>query len=171
MLFLLSFVVPTYAVEKPAAEEHLDDLQFLEPFPVPDIEFITGNGDKITLAHFAGKPVILNFWATWCIPCIEEMPTLNRLHKLLEGDGIEVVTISEDFKGISVAKQFLERHKLSNLTPYADINTRLLNEFKIDGLPATVFINADGEVIARVSGTEVWDAPEIQAFIRGIFNK
>ncbi|RYE01404.1 MAG: TlpA family protein disulfide reductase, partial [Sphingomonadales bacterium] len=85
----------------------------------PAIPFTDPSGKRITLADFAGKPVLLNLWATWCAPCVHEMPTLDAL-AVAKGDALHVVTISQDLKGAEIVAPFFEKAKFQKLRPYLD---------------------------------------------------
>ncbi len=134
--------------------------------PVPEITFSDGAGGERSLAEFRGKGVILNFWATWCAPCIREMPALDRLQAAVSGDGIEVVTLSEDRGGAAVVEKFFRKVQIRNLPAFIDIRGKALRKLGIIGLPTTILIDARGFEIGRVVGVAEWDTPEAMDFIR-----
>jgi len=129
------------------------------PRDMPEITFQDATGKQFTLADWRGRNVLLNIWATWCAPCREEMPALEKLQKAFGGKDFEVVTVSVDQKGIPVAKAFLEEIGV-NLPLYADPTTRTLTTLKGVGLPTTVLINAEGKETGRLLGPAVWDSPD-----------
>jgi len=133
---------------------------------VPDTQFLAGDGSKVSLQDYRGKGVVLNFWATWCAPCVREMPQLDRLAALVRGNAIEVLTISEDRKGMVLAPKFYEKNKLRDLPVLVDEKSELLRAFNIKGLPSTVLINAEGQEIGRVLGIAEWDSAETVDFVR-----
>ena len=133
---------------------------------VPDTQFLAGDGSKVTLQDYNGKGIVLNFWATWCAPCVREMPQLDRLAALVKGNNIEVLTVSEDRKGMELAPKFYEKNKLRDLPVLVDEKSGLLRAFKIKGLPSTVLINAEGQEIGRVLGIAEWDSTETVDFVR-----
>jgi len=133
---------------------------------VSDAQFLAGDGSKVSLQDYRGKGIVLNFWATWCAPCVREMPQLDRLAALVRGNAIEVLTISEDRKGMELAPKFYEKNKLRDLPVLVDEKSGLLRAFKIKGLPSTVLINAEGQEIGRVLGIAEWDSAEIVDFVR-----
>jgi len=135
--------------------------------PVPDTVFKDGTGKDLTLADFKGRGVVLNFWATWCAPCVKEMPQLDRLKGLVAGNGIDVLTVSEDRKGISVVKPFYETNKLYDLAIHIDPGGKLLRAFKGRGLPTTILIDKHGREAGRVTGVAEYDTAEAIDFIRG----
>lgn len=141
-----------------------------DPKPVPSTSFLDEEGFQIRLQDFKGQAVVLNFWATWCPPCVEEMPALDRLAHTGERDGIRVVAVSQDLQGLSTVKRFYSQYRIGDLEAYADIKAGLFRDMGVQGLPTTVFINTNGEEVARVTGFVNWDDPEIRAFIKSLQN-
>ena len=140
------------------------------PGPVPALTFTDIDEQPATLAPYKGKPLILNLWATWCAPCIKEMPSLARLAGLLKDQGVAVVAISEDRGGKFVVDPFLKEHNITSLQVYLDktMSTgKALKEATI--LPMTILIDADGNEIGRVKGDRDWDSPESRAEITKLF--
>ncbi len=133
---------------------------------VPDTPFLDNAEKNRSLADYKGRGVVLNFWATWCAPCVREMPQLDRLNALLKGTGIEVLTISEDRKGLPLARKFFEVNKLRDLEILADPKGKLLRALNGRGLPTTVIIDRQGREVGRVAGIAEWDAPETVGFLR-----
>jgi len=132
----------------------------------PDTAFKDANGKDRRLTDYKGQGVVLNFWATWCAPCVREMPQLDRLRALLKGTGINVLAVSEDRKGVPVAKKFFETNKLHDLEVLVDPGGKLLRSLKVRGLPTTVLFGEDGLERGRVTGIAEWDSNEVVAFIR-----
>ncbi|WP_332711622.1 TlpA disulfide reductase family protein [Pelagibacterium mangrovi] len=131
-----------------------------------DIAFQDADGNQVTLADFAGKKLLINFWATWCAPCREEMPYLDALEAQYGGDDFEVVAISLDIgsDGPVAAAEFLEEIGADNLALWADptyqLFERLRNEAVTLGLPATVLVDDSGCEIAVLQGPAHWDTPD-----------
>jgi len=136
------------------------------PRPVTGKPFVDGEGRELTLAKYKSRGIVFNFWATWCAPCVKEMPQLDRLKTILEPDGIEVLTISEDRAGAPLVKRFYEVNGLRNLGVLVDKRGKVLRDSKIIGLPTTLLIDAEGREIGRVQGISEWDAEETVAFLR-----
>ncbi|MBT6095385.1 MAG: TlpA family protein disulfide reductase [Rhodospirillaceae bacterium] len=134
--------------------------------PVPETSFLDNDEKKRSLADYKGRGVVLNFWATWCAPCVREMPQLDRLNALLKGSGIEVLTVSEDRKGLPIARKFFEVNKLRDLEILADPKGKLLRALNGRGLPTTVIIDRQGREVGRVAGVAEWDAPETVGFLK-----
>ncbi len=136
------------------------------PGAVPDAAFADGTGAARTLAEWRGSGVVLNFWATWCAPCVREMPALDRLTKMVAGDGIAVLALSEDRGAPSVVTAFYEKHAIRNLPVLMDTRRKQLAGFAIPGLPTTVLIDAGGNEVGRVVGVAEWDTDDAAAFLR-----
>lgn len=135
------------------------------PEPLAEVNFTDGDGNPVTLADFKGKTVLLNLWATWCAPCREEMPSLDRLQKALGSDEFEVVALAVDRAGPEAAKKFLDEIEVSSLKLYSDTTTRSGSALRVIGMPTTILIDREGREIGRLPGPYEWDAPEAQALI------
>ena len=130
------------------------------PREVPDFSFIDSDGETRTLADWRGKLVLVNIWATWCAPCKEEMPALDRLQAKLGGEDFAVVPISVDRGGVNKPRGFLEEIGADNLPVLLDQTARMNFKFDVMGLPATIVIDKQGHEIARMVGPAEWDSPE-----------
>jgi len=138
----------------------------LPPRPSPQIAFFDAEGNPLTVSAFKGRGVVMNFWATWCPPCIREMPALSRLKDAVAEDGITVLTLSEDRGGAKVAGKFLERVAITNLDILIDKKGKVSRKLGVGGLPTTILIDADGIEQGRVSGVAAWDSPGAIAFLK-----
>ncbi|MER9586190.1 TlpA disulfide reductase family protein [Mesorhizobium sp. M0276] len=136
------------------------------PVPVPDISFQDSAGQPRTLTDFSGKVVLLNIWATWCVPCRKEMPTLDRLQAELGESGFEVVALSID-RDPDMVKQFFAEIGIQHLALNIDTSSKAMFALGVVGLPTTLLIDAKGKEIGRLIGPAEWDSPEMIAFIRG----
>jgi thiol-disulfide isomerase/thioredoxin len=122
-------------------------------------------GQPVNLEDFKGKVVVLNFWATWCPPCIAEMPALDQLQSDLGGKDFTVVAVSTDRQGIKKSAPFYRKAGITHLALYNDTRGDLLEAFKGKALPITVLIDRDGRVVGRMEGPAHWDSPEAKALI------
>src|SRR5229473_113080 len=129
-------------------------------------EFITGASNRQSLADFRGRPVLLNIWATWCVPCRKEMPALDRLQTTIDKSKLLVLPLSIDRKGAPVIKQFYEELGLKVLVIYVDQSGKASSELSTVGVPTTLLIDRDGREIGRKVGPAEWDSPEMIALIR-----
>lgn len=121
----------------------------------PDTRFQDPAGEEVSLADFRGKPLLVNLWATWCAPCIQEMPTLDGL-AAREGDKLAVLAISEDRDGRDKVEAFFDEHGFEHLDSYLDAEMALLPELKIDTLPTTILYDAEGREVWRMVGIMDW---------------
>ncbi len=133
---------------------------------LPALAFFDGDRQKRTLALFQGKLILLNIWATWCTPCQEEMPTLDRLQAKLGSTEFEVVALSIDRTEVSLIENFYEELDLDALAVYVDPTGSATTILNVMGIPATFLINPQGDEIGRVLGPAKWDAPEMVETIR-----
>ena len=136
-----------------------------EPRPVPELHFIDGAGQPRTLAEFRGKSVLLNLWATWCVPCRKEMPALDRVQASLGGPDFEVVALSIDRKGLPAVQAFYAELGLKELAIYVDELGRVASEAGALGLPTTLLVDAQGNEVGRAVGPREWDSPAAVAEI------
>jgi thiol-disulfide isomerase/thioredoxin len=136
------------------------------PREVPAFSFIDRDGETRTLADWRGKLLLVNIWATWCAPCKEEMPALDRLEAKLGGEDFAVLPISVDRGGLQKPSGFLDEIGADNLPLLLDETARLNFKLEVMGLPATLIIDEQGREIARMIGPAEWDAPEAIARLR-----
>ncbi len=126
---------------------------------------------EITLESFRGKTVLVNFWATWCAPCLKELPSLDRLQQKMQGSPFEVVAIAADPRGPIVAQRHLEKLDIRVLKLYTD--PRLLFASAIGGanvLPVSILYDAKGNEIGRLVGEANWDSSEAILLVQAIMN-
>ncbi|WP_077294853.1 TlpA family protein disulfide reductase [Roseibium algicola] len=135
------------------------------PRPLPEIKFEDGNGQALTLADLRGKTVLLNIWATWCVPCREEMPTLDALEAELGGPVFEVVALSVDRAGPDVVRNFYAEIGIEHLGLYIDATMRASFDLQAPGLPTTLLIDSEGRELGRLVGSAEWDTPEMIALL------
>jgi thiol-disulfide isomerase/thioredoxin len=133
---------------------------------VPEIHFQDQEGRSRTLADFGGRIVLLNIWATWCAPCREEMPTLDRLQAELGGSDFEVVALSIDRGGFDAIAKFYAEVGVQHLAMYLDSTTAAASTLSAVGLPTSLLIDRDGTEIGRLIGPAKWDSPDMVEFIR-----
>jgi thiol-disulfide isomerase/thioredoxin len=135
------------------------------PEELPEVKFQDAAGKERTLADWRGKIVLLNLWATWCLPCRKEMPALDRLQRDLGSDRFEVVALSVDRTGLAGARKFLDETKVEKLALYADGTARMANTLRAAGLPATLLIDREGREIGRLLGPAEWDGEDAKRLI------
>ena len=135
------------------------------PYEAPATPYETANGGTGTLADFRGKAVVLNFWATWCPPCLRELPSLDRLAERHAGERLAVVTMAMDRASEERIREFYAEHGLGNLGIYRDPAMKLARSMKLFGLPTTLLIDHRGWVVAQLVGEAQWDSEEALAVI------
>lgn len=138
-----------------------------EPRKLPPVTFKDADGAELSIESFRGRTILLNVWATWCPPCVKEMPTLDRLEATLGGPNFEVVALSVDSAGIEPVRKFYSKIDVQNLKLYIDETARSAAKLRALGLPVTLLIDPEGREIGRLIGPAEWDSPEIVAFLRG----
>jgi thiol-disulfide isomerase/thioredoxin len=136
------------------------------PAVMPELNFVDGKNRELSLESFHDKVVLLNIWATWCVPCRQEMPALDRLQAMLGGTDFEVVALSIDRGQIDIIEDFYEELELSSLAIYQDSTGGAPYKLNVRGIPATLLINRQGNELGRVVGPAEWDSPEIVIEIR-----
>ncbi|WP_395016110.1 TlpA disulfide reductase family protein [Dongia sp.] len=122
-------------------------------------------GQPVGLDDFKGKVVVLNFWATWCPPCVAEMPALDQLQSDLGGKDFAVVAVSTDRQGIKKSAPFYRRAGIKNLSLYNDTRGSLQEAFQARSLPFTVVIDREGRLVGRIEGAAQWDSTAAKALI------
>jgi len=136
---------------------------------LPVLTFEDPDGNTLDTAALEG-PVLINLWATWCVPCRVEMPALDRLASEME-DELQVLTISQDVRGAEVVVPFFEEQQFENLPQWLDPENILGAEFSQAGLlPMTILFDAEGKELLRVAGDYEWDDPEAVAKVREAIN-
>jgi thiol-disulfide isomerase/thioredoxin len=138
------------------------------PEPLAEVAFKGAGGRELTLAHWRGRVVLLNLWATWCAPCRKEMPELDRLQAELGSDRFEVVALAVDRAGAEGARKFLNETGVKSLALYVDQAARAGTQLKAIGLPTTILIDREGREIGRLTGPAVWDSAEAKRLIRAV---
>ena len=139
--------------------------------PAPAVKLKNEAGDAVTLKAYAGKVVMLNLWATWCPPCIKEMPDLNALQKEFEGRDFVVLPVASGRQGREDAAEFLRRRELRALTTLYDPKSSLLKLFGLKTLPSTFFIDRKGNMRGGALGALDWTSPKTKAMIDALLKE
>jgi thiol-disulfide isomerase/thioredoxin len=138
------------------------------PRALPPVAFTDFQGRAVALSSLRGRLVILNLWATWCEPCVRELPALARLSAALGPQGVRVVAVSEGHEDAAATQAFLKAHGAANLTTNRDAGLAMLTAFGSQGLPFSVVIDVQGREIARAAGPMAWDDKAAIAYFRAL---
>ena len=153
---------------KPPLEGPFDGnfILFDPPVPAPRQGFTDLAGAPASLDGFKGQVLLVNFWATWCAPCIREMPELDELHAELNSEGLTVLALSTDRAGARVVAPFVEDLGLPHLPIFLDPKGEVAEAFNVHSLPATFLIDREGRVVGGMTGIAPWSGPEAQKLVR-----
>ncbi len=149
---------PSYAIQ----QLNLNNLVIhKDPIKLEKIKFVNVNNEIVNLSKFENSLIILNFWATWCAPCIEEMPSLDRLQANPVFNNLQIIPINVGRDNLEKSKNFYKKLNINNLELYFDKDIELAKKFLLRGLPTTIFINKKGEEFARIIGFVNFDDKKI----------
>ncbi len=144
------------------------EVQVGAPKPMPPLAFETMDGKAASLEQFRGKVVVLNMWATWCAPCREEMPSLDRLQAEVDPSKILVVALSVDHAGPERVLSFLKDIGVSHLSVYRDPDMSAIRAVKSPGLPTTIVLDPKGQEVGRVLGGADWSDPKVVSALESL---
>ena len=136
------------------------------PKPVPEFAFADAEDKPLKLADYKGKVVLVNFWATWCVPCVKEMPSLDRLQAEMGKDKFIVLPLSLDGPSKPKVAPFYEDKKLAHLGIYFDKGKKSMQALDVSVLPTSILVDSEGREIARLEGEADWDKPEAIALMK-----
>jgi thiol-disulfide isomerase/thioredoxin len=132
---------------------------------LPAASFVDADGHDQPLDGLRDEALVLNIWATWCAPCVEEMPALDRLAAQAERIGVRVLPLSADREGASVVRRFYAANNIHHLPVALDKTARVARATGVGGLPTTLLYDKHGNEFGRVVGVAKWDAPEVVDFL------
>ena len=136
----------------------------------PNFELPGLDGKLVSLSDYRGKVVLVNIWATWCPPCIDEMPSMEKLYKELRGENFEILAISIDVQGLKAVAPFMQAYKLS-FPALIDTEGTIKSLYSTTGVPESFIIDKEGILIKKIIGPLDWAAPEILHFLRDLINR
>lgn len=180
VIVLTTFTAMAASLSPPAFRNATGQFTLLRPVdPAPNTPIHALDGAATDLGRFRGRVIVLNFWATWCLPCVYEMPLLDQLAAKSDPNRLAVVAVSIDKDGAATVMPFVKAHRLAHLPIYLDPEQRL-GSFASDqvaagalplwGLPITYIVDKEGGLVGYLTGAENWDSPEAQKFL-GYFLK
>jgi peroxiredoxin len=126
--------------------------------PAPDFTLPGLDGQMVSLADYRGKVVLLNIWATWCPPCVDEMPSMEKLYQTLKAEGFEILAVSMDESGARAVAPFMKKHKL-NFPALTDTKGALKSLYQTTGVPESFIIDKDGVIVEKIIGPRDWASP------------
>ena len=157
MLFSMTSAFADHGESEPSDGTVKSFIKVSPPQPIELIKFLDQNEQQISFDKFKGKIVLINLWATWCGPCVRELPALDGLAKKLELADFELVTISIDREGKEIAQPFFEKLGITELKLYSDPEHKLADVFPLDVVPATFILNRDGQIIQYLRSFADWE--------------
>ena len=137
-----------------------------KPLELGEVSFVAADGATKSLSDWHGKVVLLNIWATWCVPCREEMAMLDKLEAELGGKDFQVVAVNIDRGAADKPKAFLAEIGATHLALYTDPSGKLFSKLKAVGMPTTLLLDREGREIGRLVGPADWDSPDALALIK-----
>jgi len=161
---------------KPAAAQDLADslpaagdaLNKIAPVPAPTLNFTNAAGHPLTLDSFAGHGLVVNLWATWCGPCVAELPSFAAVAPALRRAGILILPISIDMSGAATVRPFFASHGITGLPILLDTSGASLNTLNAAGIPVSIIINTAGQLVARYDGAANWNTPGTISTLRDL---
>ena len=160
------FALPTSGTESNSATDGVTMVIHEQPRPMPAIGFTDAQNNPVTLQDYRGKFILLNVWATWCEPCREEMPSLDRLQATIADTDFQVIALSTDPGEIKLIEDFYREYNIHHLAIYHDATQKVEKSLNVAGLPSTFLINRQGQLIANKVGYAIWDSDAFITFIR-----
>ena len=164
------------AARKPRAEgpgkSDLGSLSGLNPTdppkPLAEITFVDADGAEHHLEEFRGHGMVINLWATWCVPCVAEMPALAALAKTLAPDDIAVLSLSSDRGGAAAVRKFYEAHEIGSLPVLLDPKGAAARAWGVRGIPTTIIVDKQGRERARIEGAVDWASAAAAAKVKAL---
>ena len=137
---------------------------------MPSLELTTIDGKQFSLESQKGKVVILNVWASWCGPCLQEVPAIMRLQKALKGSDVELIAVSVDNANVDL-KKFIDRRGFSDLFTVQDKKLSIPNKMSVSVIPSNFVLDGEGNLVAYIEGYLNWDDPKVIPFLKELGTK
>ncbi len=172
-LLLFTFSLPAFSqteAKSPRHRQRPPKIEKIEPLLMPEISFSDENGEKLTLESFQGNLLLVAFWSSWCDTCHEEMRMFNESHKMLKKQGLEILPISEDFKGVPSILSFYEKNAISNLPIFWDEHGKFFSQFS-NILPSSLLIDDRGFLVAKINGPVDFSDPDFTSLINSFMRE
>ena len=146
----------------------IEDFEHETPRDPGIIQFVDEDKTIHSLDQYRGSVMVLNFWATWCVPCVKEMPDLDKLSVKTNKNNIKIVPVSVDFKGLEVVNEFYKANNIENLPAFLDEKGKAFKNLKLRALPTTLIIDKKGMEVARVLGDISWNREEVEVYLNNL---
>ena len=164
--YILSGMLAAAALPARAAGEMDRFKKATTPKPLPDLAFQDADDKPMNFADLRGKALLINFWATWCVPCVKEMPSLDRLQAKFPKDKFLVLPLSIDGPSRPKVAPFYKDQKLSHLGVYFDKGRKAMQGLNVSLLPTSILVDPMGRELGRLEGDADWDMPEGVALMK-----
>jgi peroxiredoxin len=135
--------------------------------PAPDFSFPGLDGKMVSLADHRGHIVLVNIWATWCPPCVDEMPSMEKLYQELKGENFEILAVSIDALGIKAVAPFMKKYSLS-FPALMDPDGAIKALYQTTGVPESFIVNQEGILVEKIIGPRNWATPAVVGFFRDL---
>ncbi len=164
IVLLVTFVVVNQGGN--SSGENTQQLDMHQDVPMaPDFQLTGMDGQDVRLSSLRGKVVILNFWATWCPPCREEIPSMNNLKKILTGSPVEIIAVNIEADGPATVAKFIQQQPIEFTVAY-DVAGIVHKQYGVSQYPETFIINKSGVVVEKVIGGIDWSAPQVVSYLK-----
>ncbi|MDE8345546.1 MAG: TlpA disulfide reductase family protein [Acidocella sp.] len=160
-----------FAVAQPAIEglpDAADALTQIMPQAAPPVVFHNPAGKRLTLADYRGQALVVNLWATWCGPCVEELPSFAAIAPILRPHGVLILPISIDIGGAADVRPFFASHHIRSLPVLLDPNGNNMGVLGTNAIPYSIIINAAGKMVATMDGAADWNTPRTIAYLEAL---
>ncbi len=141
-----------------------------EGIPAPDFTFPGLDGKNTSLSDYKGKVVLVNIWATWCPPCVYEMPSMQKLYNEFNGKNFEILAVSIDAAGVDAVAPFMKKHKLS-FPALMDPKGTIKSMYRVTGIPESFIIDKQGILVGKIIGPRDWATQEIFGFFQDLIQR
>ena len=170
LLFFAAGVVLFTLQQKKSFQRSFEPIMLEVGRPAPDFTLRGLDGKMVSLSDYRGKVILVNIWATWCPPCVAEMPYMEKLYQQLKGDAFEILAVSLDEQGISVVAPFMKKYNL-NFPALIDTHGITGSAYKTTGVPESFIINKQGILEKIIVGPLDWSAPEVLGFLQQLIQE
>jgi peroxiredoxin len=167
-LVTLGFAITFSLKQNDSIFKYSKQIAIEEELPAPDFTLPGLNGELISLSEFKGNVVLINIWATWCPPCVYEMPSMEKLHQQFKNEKFKILAISIDSQGAKAVAPFMKNHNLTFQT-LIDPTGTIRTSYGVNSIPQSFIIDKQGHLLKKIIGPIDWATPEVFRFFRELF--